>query len=165
MHLSLALVWWVDWELTKRTDSMAASKILFLFQSAYVLRMKKPGWIRSETHIFTGERNVHSEKMTDAIPRPVRGKWLPSARTYIHERTLHVPEFILSNIRHFWKSHAVSRSFSLTLHSITYTCVPIRGKAHWRTSVNFSSGRCMLERNARYKFAARRTEGRYRVTI
>jgi hypothetical protein len=37
----------------KRTDSMAASKFLFLFQSAYVLRMKK-----------------HSEQMTDTTPRP-----------------------------------------------------------------------------------------------
>jgi hypothetical protein len=41
--------------LTKKVDSIAASKILFLFQSAYVLRMKKPGWNRSETHISYGE--------------------------------------------------------------------------------------------------------------
>jgi hypothetical protein len=37
----------------KKTDSMAASNFLFLFQSAYVLRMKK-----------------HSEQITDATPRP-----------------------------------------------------------------------------------------------
>jgi hypothetical protein len=37
----------------KKTDSMVMSKILFLFQSAYVLRMKK-----------------HSEQMTDTTPRP-----------------------------------------------------------------------------------------------
>jgi hypothetical protein len=37
----------------KAVDAMAASNILLLFQSAYVLRMKK-----------------HSEKTTDTIPRP-----------------------------------------------------------------------------------------------
>jgi hypothetical protein len=38
----------------KKVDSVAASNILFLFQTTYVLRMNK-----------------HSEKMTDATPRPV----------------------------------------------------------------------------------------------
>jgi hypothetical protein len=32
-----------DWGTHKKTDSMAASKFLFLFQSTYVLRMKKTG--------------------------------------------------------------------------------------------------------------------------
>lgn len=41
-------------EIVKKVDSMAASTILLLFQSTYVLRMKK-----------------HSESMADTISRPV----------------------------------------------------------------------------------------------
>jgi hypothetical protein len=163
MHLALAWVWWIDWELTKKMDSMDMSKILFLFQSAYVLRMKKTRWIRMETHDTGNE--VHSEKTTDTIPIPVRVKWQPSARKLIHECTMHVPESISSNTWHLWQSHALSHWCSLTLQSITYTWVVIRVKAYCRTSVNSLSGRRVLKRNARYRFEVRRTKGRYRVTI
>jgi hypothetical protein len=70
--------------LTRKENNIAASTILLWFQSAYVLRIKKPACIGSGGCYFFGEREVHSEEMTDIRLRAMRRK-LSSARkcTYV----------------------------------------------------------------------------------
>jgi len=51
---------------------MAPSTNLFLFQRAYVLRTKKPELIELVGSGVTGDREIHSEQITDNMAKAVR---------------------------------------------------------------------------------------------
>jgi hypothetical protein len=73
-----------------KVDSMAASTILFLSQSTYVLRMKK-----------------HSEKMADAISRPVA----------ILSNTRHLPGFSFGvKLRYRFVARRIKGRYRVTIY-------------------------------------------------
>lgn len=53
------------------------------------------------------EREIHSEQVSDTTPKPVEEREALGKEFHV-ACTVHVPEYILTNILHFWRSRAVS---------------------------------------------------------
>jgi hypothetical protein len=108
-------------KLTMKKDTMAESTILLWFQSAYVLRIKKPAYIQLGTCICWGKGELHSEQIADIRLKPVRRK-VNSVRTCTIQRTLgnivHHMTFLVMRIG---KRQSTARSHTSGVSSTKFT--------------------------------------------
>jgi hypothetical protein len=87
--------------LTKAAVSIAPSTILFLLQRAYVLRMKKPEWIKLGGSSVTEEGEIHSEQIADIKAKAARE--LSNKNMVGHVCSIYVHSQILLMLRHSWR--------------------------------------------------------------